>query len=182
MSDRCDTPIPDERILDYLLGELAKGEDEALESHLFACPSCASRAERLAGLGVALNRAVPPILTPERFEALSRAGLVARVNPMRPGTVSEVRYPPEGRLLVHRLGGFALAGARRIDVELRAPSGEPIGRLEDVPFDPSHGEVLVACQHHFAETYPRDLVFGVERVEGEARERLGEFTVLHRLA
>jgi anti-sigma factor RsiW len=182
VSERCGAPVPDERLLDYLLGELEPGADEEVESHLFACASCASAAERLAGLATALNQAVSPILAPPRFEALDRAGLVSRVDVMTPGSVAEVRYPPSGKVLVIRLGGADIKSARRVDVDLRTAAGEPVVRLDDVPFDSSRGEVLVACQRRYAETFPRDLVFAVEVVEGDARKRVGEYTVLHRLA
>jgi hypothetical protein len=182
VSERCAAPVSEERLLDYLLGELEPGGDEEVESHLFACASCASAAERLAGLAAALHQAVSPILAPARFEALDRAGLVSGVDVMTPGSVADVLYPPAGKVLVIRLGGADLEGARRIDVEVRPAAGGPVSRLDDVPFDSSRGEVLVACQRRYAETFPRDLVFSVEVVEGDARKRVGEYTVRHRLA
>jgi hypothetical protein len=182
VSAPCPNPIGEERLLDYFLGELAGADEESLEAHLFACAPCAARAEALAGLGVAVARAVLPVLSRAHFETLEGAGLVSEVNVMAPGGVAEVVYPPEGKLLVIRLGGADLGQARRIDVEMRTSAGEPVGRIDDVPFDASRGEVLVACQRHFAETFPRDLVFGLDVVSGEARRRVGEYTVLHRLA
>lgn len=181
MSERCAAPVSEDQLLAYLLGELEPTAEEDVESHLFACASCAAAAERRAGLATALQQAVPPILAPARFEALDRAGLVSRVDVMNPGSVAEVHYPPSGKVLVIRLGGADLEGARRLDVEVRTAAGKPVSRLDDVPFDSSRGEVIVACQRHYAETYPHDLVFVVEVVEGDARKRVGEYTVLHRL-
>jgi hypothetical protein len=182
VSEPCAAPVSEEQLLAYLLGELEPSEEVDLESHLFACASCATAAERVAGLATALHQAVSPILAPARFEALDRAGLVSEVDVMTPGAVAEVLYPPSGKVLVIRLGGADLEGARRIDVDLRTAAGEPVVRLDDVPFDSSRGEVLVACQRRYAETFPRDLVFAVEVVEGDARKRVGEYTVHHRLA
>ncbi len=181
MSEPCPTPIPSERMLAYLLGELAADDEDRLEAHLFACATCAAEGERLAGLATAISRVIPPVLTRSRFEALEGAGVVSQVNVMAPGDVAQVVYPPSGKLLVHRMGGADLGEARRIDVEFRTPSGELIARLDDVPFDASRGEVLVACQRHFSETFPHDLVFALELVSGDDRRRVAEYTVLHRL-
>jgi hypothetical protein len=101
---------------------------------------------------------------------------------MAPGDVARVVYPSPGKVLVLRMGGADLGEARRVDVELRTPGGEAIARLDDVPFDASRGEVLVACQHHFSETFPQDLVFAMELVSGDDRRPVAEYTVLHRLA
>jgi hypothetical protein len=59
--------------------------------------------------------------------------------------------------------------------------GRAISRFDDVPFDPARGEVLVACQKHFAELFPHDAVFRLEVVRGDRREESSRYTVLHRL-
>jgi len=182
MSGPCATPVPAERFLEYFLGELTADDEQELEAHLFGCKPCADEAGRLAGLATAINRLIPPILTRTRFEALDGAGVVSQVNAMRPGDVAQVFFPPTGKALVLRLEGADLAQAQRLDVGVRTPSGEVVGRFDDVPFDASRGEVLVACQRHFAESFPRDLVFSLEVVSGDERRRVAEYTVLHRLA
>ncbi len=181
MSEACATPIPAERLLEYLLGELEAGDEAQLESHLFGCASCSAEGERLAGLAIAISRVVPPVLTRSRFEALEGAGVVSQVSVMAPGDVARVVYPASGKVLIIRMGGADLGQARRVDIDLRTPGGEPIARLDDVPFDASRGEVLVTCQHHFSETFPRDLVFALELVSGDDRRPVAEYTVHHRL-
>lgn len=182
MTGPCLSPVPAERLLEYFLGELAADDEQELEAHLFGCAPCTAEAERLAGLASAINRVIPTILTRTRFEALDGAGIVSQVNAMRPGDVAQVFFPPTGKALVLRLEGADLAQAQRLDVDLRTPAGETIVRLADVPFDAARGEVLVACQRHFAETFPRDLVFVLEDVSGDTRRRVAEYTVLHKLA
>jgi len=181
MSEACATPIPAERLLEYLLGELEVNDEDRLEAHLFSCAACAAEGEKLAGLATAIGRVVPPVLSASRFEALEGAGLVSQVKAMAPGDVARVVYPSSGNVLVLRMGGADLGEARRIDVELRTPGGQAIARLDDVPFDASRGEILVACQHHFSETFPRDLVFAMELVSGDDRRPVAEYTVFHRL-
>jgi anti-sigma factor RsiW len=182
MTAPCASPVPAERLLEYLLGELRTDAEDQLEAHLFACAPCAAEAESLAGLAGAIHRAITPILTRSRLETLESAGLVERENVMRPGEVAQVLYPAPGKALVLRLGGAELAQARRLDVEMRTRAGEAVGRLDDVPFDASRGEVLVACQRHFAERFPRDLVFVLEVVSADERRPVAEYTVLHRFA
>ncbi|MGE0456038.1 MAG: hypothetical protein AB7O37_21890 [Vicinamibacteria bacterium] len=182
MSARCANPLPDERLLEYLCGELSPEQEGPLEDHVFGCAACAAEAEKIAGLVAIVHRLIPAVLTRSRFEGLASAGLVSASKAMTPGKVAEVVYPPSGQVLVLRLGGADLGRAARLDVELRTAQGASIGRMEGVPFDASAGEVLVACQRHFAESYPSDVVFVLEVVSGEARRRVGEYTVLHRLA
>lgn len=180
MSEPCATPVPAERLLEYFLGELTADDEQELEAHLFGCAPCTAEGERLAGLATAIKRVIPPILTRSRFEALESAGVVLQVNVMLPGGVAQAIYPPPGKALVLRLGGADLGPARRLDIDIRTPAGEAIGRFDDVPFDASRGEVFVACQRHFAETYPADLVFTLEVVSGAERRRVAQYTVLHR--
>ncbi len=166
---------------DYLAGLLDPRADDELEAHLFSCRSCALEAEKLAGLAVAVHRAVPPVLTAGRFEELEREGRIAAVNAVLPGRIAEARFPPAEKLLVLRLGGSDLSRARRVDMELLDLDGKVLARFDDVPFDVARGEVLVVCQSHFADLFPPDMVFRLERLVGDTREEANRYTVLHAL-
>jgi hypothetical protein len=172
--------VSPDRLADYLAGMLGDSEGEELEGHLFSCGICAGEAESTFGLAAAVHGAVPPVLSSERFEALSREGRIAAVNPMSPGQIVEARFPPAGKLLVHRLGGSDLSRARRVDVDLLDLDGSVLARLDDVPFDGASGEVLLACQSHFASLFPHDLTFRLETVVGDRRQEANRYTVLHR--
>ncbi|HXV60739.1 MAG TPA: zf-HC2 domain-containing protein [Vicinamibacteria bacterium] len=169
-----------DRLADYLAGLLEESASDEVEEHLFSCPSCASESEQVSGLAAAIRNAVPPILSLERYEALSREGKIFAVNPMSPGEVAESRFPPEGKLLVHRLGGSDLSPAHRVDVAIFDSQGVDLARFEDVPFDAARGEVLIACQRHFAALYPNDIVFRVEAILGDDRGEEKRYTVWHR--
>jgi len=170
-----------DRLADYLAGLLDESENDELEAHLFSCPSCALESERLFALAAAIREAVPPVLTAERFETLSREGRIAEVNRMSPGQIAEVRFPPPDKVLVHRLGGSDLSRAGRVDVDLCDLRGDSLLRMEDVPFDAARGEVLLACQRHFAALFPHDGMFRLEVVTGDRREEASRYTVRHRL-
>lgn len=173
--------VSPDRIADYLGGYLDAPEEEALEEHLFNCRPCAIAVEPLFGLAAAIRLAVPYVLTAARLEELEGEGRIARVNSMSPGQVAEVRFPEAGKLLVHRLGGSDLRGAQRVDVEIADLEGTHVARFDDVPFDAARGEVLLACQRHFASLFPHDTVVRLEVVVGDRSEEASRYTVLHRL-
>ena len=170
-----------DRMADYLAGLLDEREEHAVEEHLFSCTSCARDAEPLFGLAAAIPRAAAPVLSAERFRALDSEGRVAQVNVMTPGQTAEVRYPEAGKLLVHRLGGSDLSGVDRVDVEIADLAGNPALRLDDVPFDATSGEVLLACQRHFADSFPHDALVRVEVVRRDRRDEASRYTILHRI-
>lgn len=172
--------LTSDRLADYLAGLLGEVGEEDLEAHLFSCNACALEAEKLFGLAAALHRAVPPVLEIERFEELGREGRIAEVKPVSPGGTVEVRFPPEEKLLVLRLRGSDLSRASRVDVDLLDVDGGVVTRFDDVPFDAAGGEVLIACQRHFADLFPHDVTFRVERVVGDRRQEANRYTVLHR--
>ena len=184
MKQTCGKSIPLGGLLDYLKGALPESDDQEIESHLFRCAICSAEAERIAGLLTSIADATPTILSPSRFAGLEREGRIERINVMTPGQTAEVLYPESGRVLVHRLGGVDLSSARRIDVEVSAEGGETLWHLEDVPFDADRGEIFVACQSHFAEMFPPDIVFSVEVAVAsvDQQEELARYTVRHRLA
>jgi len=167
------------RFADYLAGLLDEPADEEVEAHLFSCRSCMLEAEKLAGLALAVHRAVPPVLTAARFEELEREGRIAEVSPVSPGQIAEARFPQADKLLVLRLGGSDLSRARRVDMELLDHDGRSLARFDDVPFDVARGEVLIACQSHFADLFPPDIIFRLERVVGDTREEANRYTVVH---
>jgi hypothetical protein len=169
-----------ERLADYLAGFLDERGAEDLEEHLFSCEACSIASAKLAGLAAAIRDAVPPVLSSGRFAELGREGRIEAVNPMSPGEVAEVRFPSGDKLLVHRLGGSNLRLARRVDVALFDRKGRALSRFDDVPFDSARGEVLVACQSHFADHFPHDTVFRLEVVLEDRREE-SSYTILHRV-
>jgi anti-sigma factor RsiW len=171
---------PSERLLAFLCGELPDAEQEALEEHLFGCTTCASEVEGLARTIAAVRSATPPVFGRSVLEALQRRAYPLAFNPMRPGQHAEVTYPAPGSLLVHRLSGLDLARARRVDVKLETAAGAPLGLFEDVPFDADHGEVLLACQAHYAEMFPPDVVFVLQAVGTGEPDQLARYSVLHR--
>ncbi|HWB82208.1 MAG TPA: zf-HC2 domain-containing protein [Nannocystaceae bacterium] len=157
----CTSPIAFEVLVDYWAGELSDEAVERIDAHVMGCASCAAESEAVERIAAACRFRIPPVISADQLDALQREGLVVAENPCTPGARKEARFEPDVDLLVHRLGGLALAGATRVRMVVRSESSNVV-MLEDdfVPFDRTRGEVLVACQRHFA-AFPPDVVFEV---------------------
>ena len=178
MTTACTHGIAEDWI-DFFANELDPETGERLELLLFECPRCAAEAERWGGIVGSAGAAIPPVIAPDMLRSLQRHGEPMTENVMRPGESRGARFPEGGRLLLHRLQGLDLGSADRVDVALRTPSGTPLMRFEDVPFNRDAGEVIVACQRHVGESFPANIVFEIERRTDDRVEVLAEYTVDH---
>jgi hypothetical protein len=126
----------------------------------------------------ALRGAVPPVLSPARLERLAAEGLRLRTTEVAPGATATVVFARDVDLLIHRLRAD-LGGATRVDCEVRSGDGTRLFMFEQVPFDRERGEVLIACQRHFADFAPPDIVFRVTAHGGDGPARVSDFAVMH---
>ena len=176
-------PIELEALLAYWLGE---PEGDEAEEHLFACAECSARLEEIAALGGGIRAAVregrvAAVISGAFLEALRRQGLRLREYRVPPGGSVECTLRAEDDGVVSTVEA-SLAGAKRVDMLLRVDVGGQVieARVEDVPFDPDAGEILVLPSA--AEL--RKLPAHTQRVRlvamEEAGERvIGEYTFLH---
>lgn len=157
----CSSPIAFEVLVDYWAGELADDEVDRIDAHVMGCPFCAAESESVERIAAACRFRIPPVISAEQLAALQREGVVVVANAFAPGERKEVHFEPHVDVLVHRLGGLALDRATRVRLVVRSESNDQV-MLEDdfVPFDRARGEVLIACQRHFA-AMPPDVVFEV---------------------
>lgn len=157
----CRSPVTNEQLVAYWANDLDAATHDAIEDHLFACDACFASAERVAQLAQAFRGGVPPVISQTQVDALRAQGLAIVENTFEGGMRKSVAFEPGVDLLIHRLGGLELADAERVEVTVRNESGGPV-IFEEMfaPFDRERGEVLIACQRHFA-AYPPDVVFDV---------------------
>lgn len=148
-------------LLDYWTRDLSDAEVEAVEAHLFACDACTAEAERFSAIAGAFRGFVPPVINSEQLAALRAQGLAIEESSFLPGTRTVVTFGPQLDLMVHRLGGLDLAAADRVELTVRSESGALLHHDPYAPFDAARGEVLIACQKHFA-MFPPDIVFDVD--------------------
>ncbi len=179
MTTTCSHGITAEGWIDFFAGELDEETGEQLEQRLFECPQCAAQAERWGTVVGSAALAIAPVISIDVLRALQERGELMNENPMQPGERREAEFPDGGRLLIHRLQGLDLARADRVDLLLSTTEGTPLGRFEDAPFDPAAGEVLVACQRHFGEAFPEEIVFEVERHVASQVEVMARYVVDH---
>lgn len=183
----CKEPIDFQSLAAYWLGELPGGEAEKVEEHFFACAQCAARLEWLAALSEGVRAtlragAFGMVVSPPFVEALKQAGLRLREYRNDPGGRVECTMAADDDAVVSRLRA-PLAGVKRLDLVQRIRAGDADWqemRLEDVPFDPGSGEVLLipppaALRKMPAHTAVTRLVSVGEK--GEAP--LGEYTFAH---
>lgn len=179
MTKRCAHGVTAESWIDFFAGELDEEAGERLELLLFECSDCATEAERWGAVVGGAAVAIPPVITNAALRALEGRGEMVSENPMQPGEHRQAAFPEGGRLLIHRLGGLDLTRVDRVNLALSSPDGAPLTRFKDVPFERNTGEVIVACQRHFGESFPRHIVFEVERcVVGEG-EVIATYSVDH---
>lgn len=151
-----------EQLVDYWTVELAADARDAIEDHLFACEPCAAEAERVAAIVAALRTQIPPVISADQLAALRAQGIAIEENTFLPGQRTSVTFAPGLDLMIHHLGGLDLADAERISLTVRSrASGAVLHHDPIAPFDRARGEVLIACQRHFA-TLPADPVFDLE--------------------
>jgi anti-sigma factor RsiW len=168
-------------LVDYWAGDLDPAASSALEEHLFSCGPCSEAAARVAAVTEAVRAALPPVVLRAHVDRLRARGANVRENAFAPGVRCEVEFSPDTDLLVHRLTGLDLHDAAQVRLRVTSEAtGLLINALEDVPFDPAEGEVLIACQRHYA-VYPADTVFSVSiQPAGNAPARTATYTILHR--
>jgi hypothetical protein len=168
-----------ENWIDFFAGELDEETGGRLEQLLFECADCAAEAERWGEVAGGAGLVIPPVISTDALRALQDRGELMNENAMQPGEHRQAEFPDGGRVLVHRLQGLDLTSTDRVNLALSTAEGAPLVRLEDVPFDPAAGEVLVACQRHFGESFPEEIVFEVERQVAGRVEVLARYVVDH---
>ena len=172
-------PLSEALLIDYWSSELSPPEVERVEEHLLSCPRCSAESARVAAIALALRGMIPPLLTGALLATLRARGLRIVENSFSPGERHPIVFEPDVDLMIHRLGGLDLARATSVDVTLRVEeSGDVIFDLPGAPFDPASGELLLACQRHFA-VFPPNLMVEVRARGPSASERIATYLIPH---
>lgn len=176
----CANPIALATLVDYWAGDLADAETAAVDEHLFGCAECTAASARVASVALALRSSVPAVVLRSAIEQMRARGSRVRENVFAPGDRREVEFAADTDLLIHRLGGLALEGVERIDLQVTSEStGALVSDIQSVPFDPAEGAVFVACQRHYA-ALPHDTVMSLSIHAADAPPRTAAYTILHK--
>ena len=168
-------------LVDYWFGE---AQEEALEEHLFACAHCTRRLEELAALGAGIRKAfrsgaLRAVVSPGFVEGLKREGLKLREYRVTAGGSVNCTIASEDDFVISRLRA-PLAGVERVDLIFLGERGEEHATLEDVPFDPAAGEVLVCPSAAALKAMPRQTNrWRLLAVGAGGARTLGEYTFVH---
>jgi hypothetical protein len=164
-----------QQLVEYWTKEV---DDPALEEHMFDCETCTLEMERIHRVVSVFRDSLPPVISAEQLSELRGAGLVIEDNAFLPGQRREVTFTNGLDLLVHRLTGLVLTDATRVGVTVRSESGGIMHDDPVAPFDRERGEVLIACQRHFA-VFPRDVAIDVRVYRATGEPELATYSIPH---
>lgn len=171
------THLAPSTLVDYWTRDLSPPEVDDVEAHLFACDACAAEAERIAKIATALHGWLPPAISTDELAKVRTSGLVVEENTYVPGVRATVTFNANVDMMIHHLSGLDLAGAERVELTVRSESGGTLHHDPVVPFDVTRGEILIACQRHFA-ALPADVVFDVA-VHGAGAPSVSTYELPH---
>ncbi len=178
MSGTCGT-ISEEELVTYWAGALEDADVDRLDEHLMGCPSCTEASARVYALTEALRALIPPFVDHARLASLRARGHRIRENPIQPDERRTVVFGADTDVLVHKLAGLDLTKAASVRVVITVEdTGHVLLDEESVPFDRDSGEVLIACQPHFA-AFPPNIVAEVRARDVSGAERLARYPIPH---
>jgi hypothetical protein len=164
-----------QQLVEYWTKEV---DDPALEDHLFECEACTLEMERIQRVVSVFRDSLPPVISFAQLSELRAAGLTIADNAFLPGVRKEVAFTSNLDLLVHHLTGLVLTDATRVGVTVRSESGGIMHDDPFAPFDRERGEVLIACQRHFA-VFPRDVAVDVRIYRAAGEPEVATYSIPH---
>jgi hypothetical protein len=173
-------------LLAYHAGELDEAHEAELEQHYLGCEQCSTRLAEVQAIAVGVRAAfaagrVTAVLSPGVADRLHARGMRIREYRVSPSGSMNCMVAPEDEMLLSRLQ-VSLEGVKRVDLVLAAPAkdGAWEGRLEDVPFDASRGEVVVSPSIALIRGMPAHVqVMRLISVEEGGERVLGDYTFNH---
>jgi hypothetical protein len=178
MISGCGALTPEELVA-YWAGDLAAAAVDRLDEHLMGCASCSAASARISAVTQALGALVPPFVDHARVASLRALGRRIRENPIQPDERREVVFEADLEFLIHQLGGLDLTNAQNVSVFIKVEeTGDVLVYEPSVPFDRDSGEVLIACQRHFA-AFPPNVVIEVCARDASGAERLARYPIPH---
>jgi hypothetical protein len=175
----CDAPIGWEALVAYWADDADAAETDRVDEHLLGCETCSAESARVAAVAGALRALLPPFLDHARLEALRARGFRIRENPVRPDQRQPVVFAADIDLLIHKLEGLDLTAATNVSITITVEeTGALILAEPTVPFDRGSGEVLIACQPHFA-GYPPNVIVEVRTSDASGSQRTQRYPLPH---
>lgn len=185
MSHRaCASPIPLAALAEYWLGELDEAREAPLEEHMLGCGHCSAALQELADLGGGIRAlvregAVHAVVTGAFLQRLADAGLRLREYRVPVNGSVNCTVAPDDDLVVAHLE-VPLAGVERVDLIILGVEPDGRERLQDIPFDPAAGEVVLAPRIAILRASPAATArMQVVAVARDGERVIGEYTFNH---
>ncbi len=178
--------LPIDVLLDYWLDDTDAATTDAVDEHLMQCDACGKVLDGLIVLGDGVRAAfragaVSAVASDAFVRRLAGEGLKVREYRLpRNGSVN-CTVAPEDELLVTRLEA-PLQGVERLDA-LAQLSTDPGAQhtLEDIPFDPRVGEVLLVTKLAEIRRLPaHTMEITLLAVASDGTREVGRYTFRHR--
>jgi hypothetical protein len=178
MIETCGAITPEEMVA-YWTNDLATTDLDRLDEHLMSCEICSAASARVSVLAAAMRAIIPPFLDHAALASLRARGYRIKENPIRPDDRRPVVFEASTDLLIHRLERLDLADATEVAVVISVEdTGAVILDEPNVPFDRDTGEVLIACQRHFA-SFPPNVVAEVRIRRATGSESRSRYPIPH---
>ncbi|MEA2700386.1 MAG: hypothetical protein QOI66_4657 [Myxococcales bacterium] len=178
MNAPCANPISWEDLVRYWAGDLDPQQTDRIDEHLMACGVCSEASERIAAVTEGVRAMIPAFVSHQQVDGLRAQGLRIVENPVVAEQRKTAVFPLGADVLLHRLS-VDLSRAQAVEVTVSDESTGAILMVNSrVPFDPSAGEILVACQRHFGEI-DRTILFEVALREPSGATEVSHFAIPH---
>ncbi len=177
----CRTPLPLATLVDYWIDGVE--DAESIEEHFLGCEECSGRLAEVVALGEGIRAAfqqgaVRAFLTDGFVRQLIQRGVRVREYQIALNGSVNCFVSDEDDLVLGRLA-VPLEGVTRLDA-VSYVADQPGVLIEDVPFDASRGEVLLAPKMTALRAMPsRRHIIRLVSVGPEGKRVLGEYTLNH---
>ena len=171
--------LSEEELVTYWAGDLEPAEVDRLDEHLMGCATCTAASARVSAVTAALHALVPPFVDHARLALLRAKGHRIRENPIQPDERRTVVFGADTDFLIHRLVGLDLTTATTVGIVISVEeTGAVLLDQPNLPFDRDSGEILIACQPHFA-GFPPNIVASVRARDASGAERVARYPIPH---
>ena len=180
----CETPIPDETLLDYWTRDPADGaETDRVESHLFECGACSARLNAVASLGSSLatlvrHGRVSGVVSRALLNRMQRDGLHVRMYSLAPGETVPCCVFPGDDIIVTALHAD-LTEVEAVTLSVTGPGEAPFSHIEHVPVSAPRAEVFWATPANVVRQLPSMRLQLTLTSAGQTRAELGRYVLEH---